>query len=49
MYSRTATKGSRSKSRPGDMDYTTKRGDSMFHRGGKDEKEKRNPLSLIHI
>jgi len=44
MYSRTSTKGSKSVTRPGDLDYSTKRGDSMFHRGGKDVKEKRDPF-----
>ncbi len=36
-------KGSKSKTRPGDLDYTTKRGDKDFHRGGKDVKKKRRP------
>jgi len=36
-------KGSKSKTRPGDLDYTTKRGDKDFHQGGKDVKKKRRP------
>ena len=32
-------KGSKSKTHKGDMDYTTKKGDMDFHRGGHDEKE----------
>ena len=37
-------KGSKSKTRKGDLDYTTKRGDKDFHRKGHDEKEKRRPF-----
>tara|TARA_R110000824_G_scaffold51503_3_gene143645 strand:+ start:28 stop:279 length:252 start_codon:yes stop_codon:yes gene_type:complete len=36
-------KGSKSKTRKGDLDYTTKRGDKDFHEGGKDVKRKRKP------
>lgn len=39
-----STKGSKSKTRPGDMDYTTKRGDKDFHQGGKDVKKTRKPF-----
>ena len=41
---RGAVKGAASKTRPGDKDYTTKRGDKDFHRGGKDVKGKRAPF-----
>ena len=37
-------KGAKSKTRKGDMDYTTKRGDKVFHRKGKDVKMKRKPF-----
>ena len=43
MYSR-STKGSRSITRPGDRDYTTKRGDKDHHVGGHDVKEKVAPF-----
>ncbi len=36
-------KGSKSKTRPGDLDYTTKKGDKDFHQGGKDIKKKKRP------
>lgn len=36
-------KGSKSKTHKGDLDYTTKRGDKDFHRGGHDVKTKRKP------
>jgi len=36
-------KGAKSISRKGDMDYTTKRGDKMYHRGGKDVRGKKRP------
>lgn len=35
-----SVKGAMSKTRPGDKDYTTKRGDKDYHRGGKDVKPK---------
>ena len=34
------TKGTKSKTRKGDMDFTTKKGDKVFHRKGKDVKVK---------
>jgi len=40
-------KGSKSKTRPGDLDYTTKKGDKDFHEGGKDVKKKRKPFSKV--
>lgn len=39
------TKGSVSKTRPGDLDYTTKRGNKDFDRGGKRVKESRKPYT----
>ncbi len=39
-----SVKGAKSKTRSGDKDYTTKRGDKDYHRGGKDEKEKKKPF-----
>ena len=36
-------KGDKSKTRKGDKDYTTKRGDKDFHEGGKDVKKGRRP------
>jgi len=39
------TKGSASKTRPGDLDYTTKRGNKEFDRGGKRVKESRKPYT----
>lgn len=36
-------KGDMSKTRVGDMDYTTKSGDKDFHEGGKDVKKMRGP------
>ena len=44
MYSRQHTKGSRSVTRPGDLDYTSKRGDKDHHVGGRDVKEKVAPF-----
>jgi hypothetical protein len=38
-------KGSKSKTRKGDLDYTTKRGDKDFHRKGHDIKGKRKPFT----
>lgn len=35
---RAGTKGAPSKTRKGDMDFTTKKGDKDFHRGGHDER-----------
>jgi hypothetical protein len=40
-----STKGSRSKTRPGRLDYTTKRGDRDYHRDGHDVRRKRRPYS----
>ena len=40
-------KGSVSKTHKGDLDFTTKRGDKDFHRGGHDEKEGRHPFDKI--
>ncbi len=37
-------KGSPSKTRKGDLDFTTKKGDRVFHRGGKDVMLKRRPF-----
>ena len=39
------TKGTRSVTRPGDMDYTSKRGDRVHHIGGHDVKERRAPFA----
>jgi len=39
-----AIKGSKSKTRPGDLNYTTKRGNKDFHEAGKDVKKKRAPF-----
>ena len=36
-------KGDVSKTRKGDLDYTTKKGDKDYHRKGKDIKEKKRP------
>ena len=36
-------KGTKSKTNPGDMNYTTKKGDKDFHQGGKDIKKKKRP------
>lgn len=38
-------KGARSKTHPGDMDFTSKRGDKVHHIGGKDVKRKRAPFA----
>lgn len=38
------TKGAKSKTHKGDMDYTTKRGDKDFHEKGHDVKKKRDPF-----
>jgi len=40
-----STKGSKSKTRPGDMDYTTKKGDKEYHQDGRDVKKKRKPYT----
>ena len=37
------SKGDKSKTHKGDMDYTTKKGNKDFHRGGKDVKLSRRP------
>lgn len=34
-------KGDKSKTHKGDLDFTTKRGDKDYHRGGKDVKPKK--------
>ena len=39
------TKGRASLSRPGDADYTSKRGDKDHHIGGKDVKRRRAPFA----
>ena len=39
-----ATKGAASKPRPGDKDYTTKRGDKDFHEAGRDVRKGRKPF-----
>jgi hypothetical protein len=39
-----SVKGAKSKTHPGDKDYTTKKGDKDFHRDGKDVKKKRKPF-----
>lgn len=36
-------KGDKSKTDPGDMDYTTKSGDKDFHEDGEDVKKKKRP------
>ncbi len=36
-------KGDKSKTHKGDMDYTTKKGNSDYHRGGKDVKLSKRP------
>ena len=41
---RRSTKGTRSKTHRGRKNYTTKKGDKDFHRGGKDVKRKRKPF-----
>lgn len=41
---RAGTKGAKSKTRPGDLDFTTKRGDKDFHRRGHDVKLARSPF-----
>lgn len=40
---RGSKKGDKSKTRKGDKDYTTKRGDKDFHEGGKDIKKGKRP------
>ena len=42
---RGAKKGDPSLTRAGDLDFTTKKGDKDFHRGGKDIKSKRKPFT----
>ena len=37
------TKGKKSKSHKGDKDFTTKKGDKVYHEGGKDVKKKKKP------
>ena len=37
-------KGAVSKTRKGRLDYTTKKGDKVFHRGGRDVKLSRDPF-----
>ncbi len=39
---RSSKKGTKSKTNPGDMNYTTKKGDKDFHQGGKDIKKKKD-------
>jgi hypothetical protein len=44
------TKGTKSLTHPGDVDYSTKRGDKLFHHkknGKKEEKEKRLPFEKV--
>lgn len=40
-------KGDPSKTHPGDMDYTTKKGDKDYHEGGHDEQKKKRPFSTM--
>ena len=40
-------KGAKSKTHKGDMDYTTKRGDKDFHRGGHDLTLRINPHEVL--
>ena len=40
-------KGAKSKTHPGDMDYTTKRGDKDFHRRGHDVSLRINPYETL--
>ena len=40
---RAGTKGAASKTRPGDKDFSTKKGDRDFHEGGRDVKKGRRP------
>jgi len=40
-------KGAKSKTHKGDMDYTTKRGDGDFHRGGHNIKERIDPYQTL--
>jgi len=42
---KSSKKGAASKTRPGDKDYTTKRGDKVFHEGGKDVKKSTKPFT----
>ena len=43
MKKRGESKGDKSKTRKGDLDYTTKRGDKDFHENKKDVKKSRRP------
>ena len=42
---RRSTKGTRSKTHPGRKNYTTKKGDKVFHRKGKNVRKSRKPYS----
>ena len=42
---RRSTKGTRSKTHPGRKNYTTKKGDKVFHRKGKYVRKSRKPYS----
>ena len=44
---RAGTKGAKSKTRPGDLDYTTKRGDKDFHRDHHDILSGRAPFKKV--
>jgi hypothetical protein len=46
LQKRKMTKGSPSKTRPGDKDFTTKKGDKDFHRRGHDVKGSRKPYTI---
>lgn len=42
---RRSTKGTRSKTHPGRKNYTTKKGDKVFHRKGKYVRKSRKPYT----
>jgi hypothetical protein len=44
---RAGTKGAKSKTRPGDLDYTTKRGDKDFHQDHHDILKGRAPFAKV--
>ena len=44
-HTRRSTKGTRSKTRKGRKNYTTKKGDKVFHRKGKYVRKSRKPYS----
>jgi hypothetical protein len=44
-HRRRSTKGTRSKTHPGRKNYTTKKGDKVFHRKGKYVRKSRKPYS----